>query len=99
MYKTTFNGANDSSFGTVFNEGPGNGSRETDDRDTLGLQWLGLQDAEKDQSIPKESRKVLTLSVPKLKGNERPRPLVLVDLPIDVLKEIIQKVNNFPYLT
>jgi hypothetical protein len=69
-----------------------NPNLDVDERETiLGLQRLQLQVA-----VPPlvSGGEMALISMPKLAGNERKGPLTLVDLPVDVLKDIVKEVAH-----
>ncbi|KAF8541526.1 hypothetical protein BDD12DRAFT_731834 [Trichophaea hybrida] len=56
-------------------------------------------DSEKDILTPKQRGSATPLPLPTLEGNERKRPLALIELPVDVLKDIVQHVTHTNDLT
>ncbi|KAA8899622.1 hypothetical protein FN846DRAFT_960138 [Sphaerosporella brunnea] len=67
---------------------------------TLGLQRLSLLGGAKASSaLSKEGSSTTPLPMPKLEGNNRRRPLNLIELPIDVLKDIVKEVTHTNDLT
>jgi hypothetical protein len=70
-----------------------------DEATTVGLQRLSLHgpQAKANSASSNEGSKSTTpLPMPKLEGNTRSRPLNLIELPIDVLKDIVKEVGSRP---
>ena len=69
-----------------------NPNLDVDERETiLGLQRLQLQVA---VPLLASGGEMTLVPMPKLAGNERKGPLTLVDLPVDVLKDIVKEVAH-----
>lgn len=82
-------------FGDVYNDASDATDDETIRESILGMERLAaLPDSEKDTPLPKPHTSYSPLAVPKLEGNQRSRPLALVELPIDVLKDIVKEVST-----
>lgn len=84
-------------FGDVYNDASDATDDETIRESILGLERpAALPGSEKDAPLPKPHTSYSPLAVPKLEGNQRRRPLALVELPIDVLKDIVKEVSTPP---
>lgn len=84
-------------FGDVYyHEASDDAVDEEEDTTRFGMQRLSLLGSgTEDNLTPKEGVKAKPLlQMPKLEGNQRKRPLNLVDLPIDVLKDIVKEVSR-----
>lgn len=91
----------ESSFEDIFHNGSEvESDTEMEERDPIvETQRLDLKGPEIEQIAPKPIQTATPFLVPKLEGNERRRPLALVELPIDVLREIVQEVTHTNDLT
>lgn len=59
----------------------------------LGLERLSVKCTDRGTDRPHQEHKTAFTPPPKLAGNTRPKPLNLVELPVDVLKLIVQEVG------
>jgi hypothetical protein len=86
-------------FGDVYPHHDTSDAPADEDATTVGLQRLSLHGSHANAnpaSSNEGSKSTTPLPMPKLEGNTRKRPLNLIELPIDVLKDIVKEVNIPP---
>jgi len=82
-------------FGDVYYHEASDGADEEEETTRYGMQRLSLlgSGTEENSTLKEEVKAKPLLQMPRLEGNQRKRPLNLIDLPIDVLKDIVKEVS------